>query len=90
MHSAIVTVNCAYRKGITEEKLAELIKKQEFPKEYPLNEQVEVFFSEIPVSTVVSFCKKHGISIEELKNYYEQYIKLKFRNEELEELWNIL
>ena len=90
MHPAIVTVNCAYKRGITEEKLAELIKKQEFPKVYPLNEQVEVFFSEVPVSTVISFCKEHGISIEELKSYYEQYIKPKFRNGELEELWYIL
>jgi hypothetical protein len=87
---AVVTINCAYRKGITEEKLVDLIKKQEFPEGYPLSEQVEVFFSEVPTATVVSFCKKHGISIEELKSYYEKYIKPKFRNEELEELWNIL
>ncbi|SNR93850.1 hypothetical protein [Desulfurobacterium atlanticum] len=90
MHPAIVTVNCAYKNCITEEKLAELIKKQEFPKVYPLNEQIEVFFSEVPVSAVLSFCNKHKITVEELKNYYEQYIKPKFKNKRLEELWNIL
>ncbi|OMH40008.1 hypothetical protein [Desulfurobacterium indicum] len=89
MDPLIVTINRAYRKGLTEEKLAKLIKEQIFPKSYPLNEQVEVFFSEVPVPMVVSFCEKHEIDMKELKKYYDRYIKSKFRNEELEELWNI-
>ena len=90
MHPAIVTVNCAYKKGITEEKLAKFIKRQEFPNVYPFNEQIEVFFSEVPASAVLSFCKKYGITTEELKNYYERHIKSKFKNKDLEELWSIL
>ena len=90
MHGALITVNCAYSKSIAEERLAELLKEQEFPEEYPYNEQVEVFFSEVPVSAVVSFCRKYGITMEELKRYYERFIKPNFRNKELEELWNIL
>jgi len=85
----LVTVNRAYRRGITEEELAGFIRRQEFPTVYPLSEQIEVFFSEVPVSAVVSFCRKHGISLEELKKFYERHIKPKFRNKELEELWNI-
>ena len=89
MHPALTTVNCAYADEslMTEEKLKRIIKSGKFPDSYPEWEQVEVFFSEVPVETVWDFCRKYGISLEELKVYYEENIKPRFTNEELEELW---
>ena len=89
MHPALITVNCAYREDrlMTEEKLAEILKSGKFPETYPEWEQVEVFFSEVPSEYVSDFCTRYGITLEELKDYYEKNIKPRFRNEELEELW---
>ena len=89
MHPALVTVNCAYSEKylLGEDKLAEILKSKKFPETYPEWEQVEVFFSEVPVDLIWDFCKKHGITLEELREYYEKNIKPRFRNEELEELW---
>ena len=89
MHPALTTINCAYGEKylMTEKKLADILKSGKFPETYPEWEQVEVFFSEVPVSFIWDFCRKFGITLEELREYYEKNIKPRFRNEELEELW---
>jgi len=87
MHPAIVTVNCSYKVEISEKELAEIIKSGELPEEK--RGYLEVFFSEVPLSEIVDFCDKYGITINELKNFYERNIKPLFSNKELEELWKI-
>ena len=87
MHPAIVTVNCSYKVKIPEEKLAEIIKSGELPEEK--RGYLEVVFSEVPLSEIVDFCDKYGITINELKNFYEKNIRPLFSSKELEELWKI-
>ncbi len=90
MHPALIAVNQAYSENIEESKLADFIKTLTFPEKYPLNEQIEVFFSELTLQEILSFCKKHKIDTTTLRKYYEKYIKGKFQNKDLESLWNIL
>jgi hypothetical protein len=79
-------VNAAYKEKIREEEIAELLKRKFFP-EAKFVEHLEVFFTEVPVSCINKFLKRYEISLQQLQDYYETFIKPRLCNKELEELF---
>jgi len=78
------TINAQTNNFLSEELLAEIIKKNIFPTEYMV--QIYNFFTDVPVQDINLFVIKHQISDKILKIYYEKYIKNVYSNTHLEEL----
>jgi len=78
-------VNSAYTEQITEEQITGMLKEKVFP--VGLREHMEVFFTEVPVPLLNRFRKEHGIALEQLKEYYDLFIKTHSRNKKVEELF---
>jgi|Deesub1362A_J573_1020465.scaffolds.fasta_scaffold06031_5 hypothetical protein len=87
MSTVYTTVNASFRHAISEERLAEILKKGLFPEEF--REHLYVFFTEVPISAIYSFMKEYQLSHEELLDYYKKYIKHLYTNKELEEMLTI-
>ncbi len=68
---------------LSEENLAKILKNQEFVEKH--SQQIYSFFLETDTLTIYRFCKKHGISLKELKSYYEKFIKKHYKINLLEE-----
>jgi hypothetical protein len=81
-----MTVNAAYKNAIGEEEIAELIKNKVLLDKYI--EHMYVFFTEVPVSVINKFIKHYSISIYQLKDYYETFIKPVYQNKDLEEMFS--
>lgn len=71
---------------LSEENLAKILKNQEFTEKY--SQQIYSFFLETDTLTIYRFCKKHGISLKELKSYYEKFIKKRYKIKPLEEFFD--
>jgi len=65
------TINTAYRNEIDENALAKAIKEMKEVKD----ERIEVLFTEVPVKELFKWMIENDISIEQIKKYYEKYIK---------------
>jgi len=87
MSTVYTTVNASFKNTVSEERLAEFIKKSLFPEEF--REHLYVLFTEVPVSAIYSFMKDYQISMKELRDYYKEYIKPVYTNTELEEMLNV-
>lgn len=48
-----------------------------------------VLFTECPLQDILKWCKAYQITISDLKEYYEQFIKPYYVNPELEEFFQI-
>lgn len=81
----INTVNSSFNVHINEKMLVKLIKKKKFEKKWSAH--IFVFFSDVPVQDIVKFALKNKISLEEIKEYYEKYIKNYFPNKYLEDIF---
>ncbi|WP_334109405.1 hypothetical protein [Thermodesulfitimonas autotrophica] len=48
--------------------------------------QVANFFSDVPLRAMVEFLERHGLSAEELREYYQKYMRNVYPNRDLEEI----
>lgn len=87
MFSSLVeaVVNAQTRNFLTEQNLAQLIKRQELPEEYTA--QIFNFFTDVPLPAVLKFLSKYGIDIEDLERYYKARVKSVYSNPKLEGLF---
>ncbi|SMB96150.1 hypothetical protein SAMN00808754_1411 [Thermanaeromonas toyohensis ToBE] len=87
VYSSLVeaVINAQTRNFLAEDRLANFIKRQEFPEEYIV--QIFNFFTDVPVPAVVKFLSRHGISVKELESYYREYVQDIYPNPELEQLF---
>lgn len=76
------TINAQTVNYLTEKELAEMIKKQEFKKEYAV--QVYNFFTDVPLQDIVRFIINYNIDESVLLKYYITYVKEYYPNKELE------
>ncbi|MGC8765545.1 MAG: hypothetical protein ACP5QT_06635 [Brevinematia bacterium] len=80
-------INKSFKKHISEKKIAGLIKKKKFPLMY--RERLFILFTDVNPSLILMFAMEHGISLEELKDYYERFIKPVYRSRNFEEIFKI-
>jgi len=85
MFSTLVeaVINSQTRNFLSENDLAEFLKKKQFPEEYTI--QIFNFFTDVPVPAVCKFAMKHRINTEDVRDYYLTYVKNAYPNPELEE-----
>jgi len=81
-----MTVNAAYKEAISDEEIAELLRRK-IPPDKRFTEHVYVFFTEIPVGVINKFLKQENVSPQQLQDYYETFIQPVYQNKELEELF---
>lgn len=81
-----LTVNAAYQEAISDEEIAELLRRKISP-DRRFTEHVYVFFTEVPVSVISTFLKRERVSLRQLQEYYEAYVRPVYQNKELEELF---
>jgi hypothetical protein len=84
---AIATANSSFKKEhwITADDIVEAVKTCKIKRGKLL--QVIDFFTDNTVEAIWNFCLNHGITLEELKTFYEKCIKPYAVNRELERLW---
>jgi hypothetical protein len=83
MKQILSTVNVALRKDVDEESLAEIIRSGDLPDGSYL--AVEALFTDVPVSALIEFIGRAGISRTKLREYYYQNIKTRYTNKKLED-----
>jgi hypothetical protein len=76
-------INCQTRNWFKEGELASLLRKGELDQEYSV--QVANFFTDVPLRAIVEFLERHGLSVEDLREYYRKHIKDVYPNRDLEE-----
>ncbi|NWF53025.1 MAG: hypothetical protein HXY47_08105 [Nitrospirae bacterium] len=81
------TVNASFRILLSEEALAQFIKKGEFPEQF--REHNYVFFTEVPVSLVYKFMLQYEISLKILKDYYMKFIEPVYHNKDFERMFDV-
>lgn len=81
----LTTVNSSFNVHITEKVLVKLLKKKKIEKKWAPH--IYAFFSDVPVQDIVKFALKHKIPLEEIKKYYEEYIKNYYPNKQLEDIF---
>ncbi len=82
----LTTVSVPFRRVLSDEEIAELLRKGEFRKE--LSGHFLVLFTEVDPLTLYRFCKRYGLPLKKLKEYYEAFIKPHCRNPQLEEFFD--
>jgi hypothetical protein len=83
MKQILSTVNVALRKEIDEERLAEIVRSGNVPD--GSNLAIEALFTDVPVSALMEFIGRVGISRAELREYYYRNIKKRYTNRKLED-----
>ena len=80
-------INTSFKKEIDDKVYAEAIKQM---KDIQGDERIEILFTEVPVKELFKWMIKNDITIHQIKEYYEKYIKPRgLRNRELEEFFEI-
>lgn len=87
MTTAYSTINASVKYPLKEEDLAHFIKTKQFPDEY--KEHIYVFFTEVSTSVIYKFIMEQGITLQQMKEYYFDYIKVKYTNNNLEGMFKI-
>lgn len=77
------TINVPFKKFLDESELAKILKSGQLSDKYCPH--IQVFFSEVSVSEILRFARKHGISRKQLKAYYDEHIRYVIYNPQLEE-----
>lgn len=83
MTTVCSTINVPFKESLDEKELARLLKTGILPDKY--HPHIQVFFSELPISEIMRFARKYGISGKKLKAYYYMHIRELNVNQELEE-----
>ncbi|RUM49877.1 MAG: hypothetical protein DSY47_02805 [Hydrogenothermus sp.] len=82
----LITINNAYKNEIDDKVFAKAIKEMKDFKD----ERMEVLFTEIPTKELFKWMIENDISIEQIKEYYEKYIKPRgLRNLQLEDFFEV-
>jgi len=84
-HFATAVANQSYREKMTDAVVVGAIKKAKMTEEWKFH--IYDFFADNPPQAILDFCKEYGISLEELKSFYETFVKPYFRNRGLEGVW---
>ncbi|MCG0276421.1 MAG: hypothetical protein L5655_09745 [Thermosediminibacteraceae bacterium] len=79
------TINAQTKNYLKEHKLAELIKKIEFDREYIV--QIFNFFTDVAPQDIYRFMITYGIIEENLEAFYKKYVKPYYPNKHLEEMF---
>ncbi|ACN98934.1 hypothetical protein [Sulfurihydrogenibium azorense] len=80
------TINNAYKTEIDDKIFAKAIKEMTDIQD----ERIEILFTEIPTKELFKWMIANDISIENLKEYYEKYIKPRgLKNQQLEDFFEI-
>ena len=87
IHPATATANQSYRVKMTDDVVVNAIKGMTMPQEWKFH--IYDFFSDNPPQIILEFCEEYGISLEELKEFYEKLVKPYARNIYLEEVWKV-
>lgn len=78
------TVNASCEKSFSDEELAYFVKKKIFP-----DDRMYVLFTECPLQDILKLYKAYEIDLKTLKEYYDQFIKPRYINQEPEGLFSI-
>ncbi|WP_028951053.1 hypothetical protein [Sulfurihydrogenibium subterraneum] len=82
----LITINNAYKTEIDDKVFAKAIKEMKDIQD----ERIEVLFTEIPTKELFEWMIANDISIENLKEYYEKYIKPRgLKNLHLEDFFEV-
>jgi len=82
----LTTVSVPFRRVLSDGEIAELLRKGEFRKE--LAGHFLILFTEVDTLTLYRFCKRYGLPLKKLKEYYEAFVKPQCRNPQLEEFFD--
>ncbi len=85
IHPATATANQSYCREMTDEVVVKAIKNMEMPEEWKFH--IYDFFADNPPGILMRFCEEYGISSEELRAFYERFVRPFCRNRHLEEVW---
>ncbi|WP_287189759.1 hypothetical protein [Syntrophothermus sp.] len=80
-------INAQTQNYLTEEHAARLVKELAFPEEYIV--QMFNLFTEVPPVTFTRFQLKYGLKNQDIRQYYETYVKPVYPNAELEDMLNV-
>lgn len=80
-------INAQTQNYLTEEHAASLVKELAFPEEYIV--QMFDLFTEVPPVTFTRFQLKYGLKDQDIRQYYETYVKPVYPNVELEDMLNV-
>lgn len=80
-------INAQTQNYLTEEHAASLVKELAFPEEYVV--QMFNLFTEVPPVTFTRFQLKYGLKDQDIRQYYETYVKPVYPNVELEDMLNV-
>ena len=80
-------INAQTQNYLTEEHAASLVKELAFPEEYIV--QMFNLFTEVPPVTFTRFQLKYGLKDQDIRQYYETYVKPVYPNVELEDMLNV-
>ncbi|EDP75098.1 hypothetical protein [Hydrogenivirga sp. 128-5-R1-1] len=87
VHPATATANQSYKVKMTDEVVVNAIKSMTMLQEWKFH--IHDFFADNPPQIILEFCEEYGISLEELRGFYEKYVKPYARNVYLEEVWKV-
>ncbi|MFH1386150.1 MAG: hypothetical protein ABIH50_00575 [bacterium] len=82
-NSLFSIINISVKKPISEETAAALIRSGLLKAEYYAH--IFAFFTELPLSTILSFIKKHKLTALQTLNYYKKNVRKYYRNLMFEE-----
>jgi len=85
IHFATGVANQSYRVKMTDDVVVNAVKNMSMPEEWKFH--IYDFFADKPPQIILEFCEEYGISLEELRKFYEKFVKPYFRNRYLEEVW---
>ena len=87
VHPATATANQSYRTRMTDDVVVRAIKTMTMPEKWKFH--IYDFFADNPPQIILEFCEEYGISLDELRMFYEKLIRPHARNVYLEEVWKV-
>lgn len=87
MTTAYSTINAPFKYPLKEEELAHFIKTKQLPEKY--KEHIYAFFTEVSTSVMYKFMMEHEISLQQMNDYYLEYVKGQYTNNNLEGMFKL-
>ena len=72
---------------MTDDVVVRAIRTMSMPEKWEFH--IYDFFADNPPQIILEFCEEYGISLDELRKFYERFARRYARNVYLEEAWKI-
>ena len=87
VHPATATANQSYRTKMTDDVVVRAIRTMTMPEKWKFH--IYDFFADNSPKIILEFCEVYGISLDELRKFYERFARGYARNVYLEEVWKV-